>query len=68
VHLAHVGAPLLGDARYGGPRQVGELAIPRVLLHAARLELPHPVTRERVHLETPLAADLQAFWDACAPA
>ncbi len=24
VHLAHLGAPLLGDARYGGPRRVGE--------------------------------------------
>ena len=24
VHLAHLGAPLLGDARYGGPRMVGD--------------------------------------------
>jgi 23S rRNA pseudouridine1911/1915/1917 synthase len=58
VHLAHLGAPLLGDARYGGPRRVGEVAIPRVLLHARRLELEHPVTRERLVLEAAVPPDL----------
>ena len=42
VHLASLGAPLLGDARYGGPRRVGEVAIARVMLHARRLVLPTP--------------------------
>jgi len=41
------------------------LRLPRQALHAWRLELPHPVTRERVAFEAPLAADLQAFWDGC---
>ena len=58
VHLASVGAPILGDPRYGGARRVGELAIPRVLLHARRLELDHPATGVRLVLEAPVPEDL----------
>jgi len=60
VHLAHLGAPLLGDARYGGPRRVGEVAIPRVMLHARRLELPHPATGAQLVLEAPVPEDFAA--------
>jgi len=59
VHLAALGAPLLGDARYGGPRRVGEVAIPRVMLHAARLELDHPATGARMVLEAPVPEDFR---------
>ncbi len=57
VHLAHLGAPLLGDARYRGPRRVGEVAIPRVMLHAARLEIAHPVTGARLSFGAPIPED-----------
>jgi 23S rRNA pseudouridine1911/1915/1917 synthase len=60
VHLAHLGAPILGDPRYGGARRVGEVAIPRVLLHARRLELDHPTTRARLVFEAPVPEDLAA--------
>jgi 23S rRNA pseudouridine1911/1915/1917 synthase len=60
VHLAHLGAPLLGDARYGGPRRVGEVAVPRVMLHARRLALAHPATGARLVLEAPLPEDFLA--------
>jgi 23S rRNA pseudouridine1911/1915/1917 synthase len=60
VHLAARGAPLLGDARYGGPRRVGELAVPRVMLHALRLELPHPVTGARLVFEAAVPEDFRA--------
>jgi 23S rRNA pseudouridine1911/1915/1917 synthase len=60
VHLAHLGAPLLGDARYGGPRRVGEVAVPRVMLHARRLVLAHPATGARLVLEAPLPEDFLA--------
>jgi 23S rRNA pseudouridine1911/1915/1917 synthase len=60
VHLAHLGASLLGDPRYGGPRRVGELPIPRVMLHAARLELPHPVTGAPMAFEAPVPGDFAA--------
>jgi 23S rRNA pseudouridine1911/1915/1917 synthase len=60
VHLAHLGAPLLGDARYGGPRRVGEVEIPRVMLHARRLELAHPVTGAPLAFEAPVPEDFRA--------
>ena len=41
VHLQALGHPLLGDALYA-PTPVQQLA-PRLLLHASRLELHHPV-------------------------
>lgn len=62
AHLAALGAPLLGDARYGGPRMVGALPVPRVMLHARRLELPHPATGERVAFEAAVPED---FREAC---
>jgi len=60
VHLAHLGAPLLGDARYGGPRRVGEVAVPRVMLHARRLAIAHPVTGAPLVLEAPEPEDFLA--------
>ena len=68
VHLAHLGAPLLGDARYGGPRRVGELPVPRVMLHARRLELLHPATGARLVLEAPVPEDFAAVERALLPA
>ena len=43
-----------------GARRVGEIAIPRVLLHARRLELDHPATGARLVLEAPVPEDLAA--------
>jgi 23S rRNA pseudouridine1911/1915/1917 synthase len=59
VHLAHLGAPLLGDPKYGGPRMVGSLGVPRVMLHAARLELPHPVSGAPLVFTAPVPADFR---------
>jgi 23S rRNA pseudouridine1911/1915/1917 synthase len=64
VHLAHLGAPLLGDARYGGPRRIGEVAIPRVMLHARRLELAHPTTGAAMRFEAPVPEDFAAVEQA----
>jgi 23S rRNA pseudouridine1911/1915/1917 synthase len=60
VHLAHLGAPLLGDPRYGGPRRVGEVAVPRVMLHARALRVAHPVTGAPLALEAPVPEDFLA--------
>jgi len=61
VHLAHLGAPLLGDPKYGGPRMVGAVSVPRVMLHARRLELAHPATGVKVTFEAPVPEDFQAL-------
>ncbi len=47
VHLAELGLPLAGDARYGGPRALTlpdgrRLELSRPLLHALALRLRHP--------------------------
>ncbi len=49
VHVAAIGHPVLGDKRYGGAR--GILPVGRPMLHAWRISLEHPVTRERVNVE-----------------
>jgi RluA family pseudouridine synthase len=57
VHLAHIGRPIAGDARYGGALVVGGHAIPRLMLHAAALRFPHPSGGE-TRLLAPIPADM----------
>lgn len=54
VHLMSLGCPILGDALYGE----GQASAPRLMLHAAKLELPHPEGRILV-LEAPLPEDFR---------
>jgi RluA family pseudouridine synthase len=56
IHLAKAGMPILGDRRYGGDTA----AAARVLLHAARLALRHPLTDAPWSVESPLPADFRA--------
>ncbi len=58
VHLSAVGHPVVGDGQYGGIRS--PIDSPRPFLHAAGLELVHPVTRRPLTFASPLPADLQA--------
>ena len=67
VHLASLGCPLVGDARYGGPRALtrkdgARLEAVRPLLHALAVRLPHPAGGE-LSVRAPEPADLLA---ACA--
>ncbi len=71
MHFAHRRHPLVGDPVYGG-----RLALPagaseavrdalrsfrRQALHAARLELRHPVTGEDLSFEVPPPGDFEAL-------
>jgi 23S rRNA pseudouridine955/2504/2580 synthase len=62
AHLAHVGAPLLGDHEYGDRarnRHAAEaLGLTRQWLHAARLQFKHPMTGQELDLKAPLWPDL----------
>jgi tRNA pseudouridine32 synthase/23S rRNA pseudouridine746 synthase len=42
AHMAAVGRPIAGDGKYGGLYRVGGAEIPRLLLHAAKLDVPYP--------------------------
>jgi len=61
VHLAAIGLPIVGDPLYGNGEATLAPLLARQALHAARLALTHPVTREPLVLEAPLPADLLAL-------
>lgn len=58
VHLWHLGMPIVGDPLYLTENESGECqtlgvdAAP-MMLHAMRLELDHPLKRERITFESP---------------
>ena len=57
VHMASIGRPIAGDARYGGALVLGGHAVPRLMLHAAALRFPHPSGGEK-RIEAPPPADM----------
>lgn len=58
VHLAHLGAPILGDAVYGRT----SAAIPRQALHAFRLTLPHPRDHQAITFVAQVPPDMVQAW------
>jgi 23S rRNA pseudouridine1911/1915/1917 synthase len=68
VHLASLGAPVLGDGLYGAGSPapavraaIGQAGLARQALHAAVLGFRHPVTGAALRFETPLPADMAAL-------
>jgi len=59
VHMAAIGHPVVGDARYGTPDK--RLGSGRFYLHAYKLGLTHPTTGERMEFTSPLPEDLDAY-------
>jgi 23S rRNA pseudouridine1911/1915/1917 synthase len=57
VHLAAIDLPVVGDRVYGVP----DKALERQFLHANRLAFEHPVTGNRLDVESPLPEDLAAY-------
>ncbi len=50
VHLGELGCPVAGDEKYGAKHGFAR----RIALHAYRLVFTHPVTDERITLESPI--------------
>lgn len=61
VHLAAIGHPVAGDARYGGDRPA--LTLGRPYLHARFLRFVHPVTGKDIECSSPLPRELVSFRD-----
>jgi 23S rRNA pseudouridine1911/1915/1917 synthase len=55
VHLAARGWPIVGDPVYGG---LETPPFPRQALHAWRVVLTHPVSREPLRIDAPIPRDL----------
>lgn len=62
VHLAHLGHPILGDARYGVAGH-----FPRQALHAHRLGFEHPRTGRWVEFVSPLPEDFKNGMEKLSP-
>jgi len=77
VHFSSIRHPLVGDKIYGGDEELflkyyddaltaedhDRLLLPRQALHSTRLALDHPITGERLVIESPLPEDLREFLD-----
>ncbi len=58
IHLAHIGYPIVGDIKYGGPE------FSRLCLHAARIRINHPTTGVVVEFASPVPAEME-FSNVC---
>lgn len=72
VHCAAINHPIIGDALYGGKKRTQQLSamsmsqtivnqlgyIQRQMLHAWKLNIVHPVSRESLEFEAPLPRDM----------
>ncbi|MEX3629250.1 MAG: RluA family pseudouridine synthase [Burkholderia sp.] len=70
VHLAHLGLPIAGDAKYGDfalnkalARANERPSLQRMFLHAYRLKLAHPLSGETLQFDAPLPDECRRFLD-----
>lgn len=70
VHLAHLGLPIAGDAKYGDfalnkalARANAQPSLKRMFLHAHRLRVAHPLTGEALQFDAPLPDECRRFLD-----
>jgi 23S rRNA pseudouridine1911/1915/1917 synthase len=66
VHMAAIGHPVCGDARYGGGPCGERLVLTRQFLHSARLGFTHPATGGHLACESKLPVDLLRALEAAA--
>ena len=67
VHFGDSGFPLAGDTTYGyNPKKFSGLQPSRILLHAAKLHVTHPLSGELLELEASLPQDFSNFMELAA--
>ena len=62
-HALHIGQPIAGDRKYGDRdfnRQIQAIGLKRMFLHASRISIIHPISKQQVMFESELPADLTA--------
>ena len=65
VHLTAIDHQVIGDRIYGA--KTTKASSPRTFLHASHVSFTHPESGEKVHVESPLAIDLQEVLDSLEP-
>jgi 23S rRNA pseudouridine1911/1915/1917 synthase len=70
AHLSDINHPIVGDALYGGQRELSnkniikeKLGLKSQALHAESLEFDHPITQEKLSFTAPMPKDIQAILD-----
>lgn len=68
VHLQHLGFPIIGDSIYGKKPKKGlwdetVYTFQRQALHAYSLTFIHPITKEHLSFQAPLANDMEQLLD-----
>ena len=59
VHMNDLGCPIIGDKKYGAKSD----PIRRMGLHASKLELIHPITKEKLVLEAKIPLEFYKIFD-----
>ena len=60
IHFSEAGHPLLGERKYAFAQDYS-LKFRRTVLHAASLELTHPVSQRKISVESTLPKDMKKF-------
>ncbi len=66
-HLKHLSHPIIGDARYGKGNYnryfASELNSGRLLLHAVKLQIKHPITGQALNIKAPLEGNMAELFE-----
>ncbi len=62
AHMAHIGHPIMGDAKYQGTAELPEAVPDRLHLHARRIVFPHPRGGKVVDVSAPLPKFMRKSW------
>lgn len=62
VHAAAMGAPIVGDGKYGGPAAKIEGVSPKLHLFCQSMTFPHPRTGRKMTLTAPLQGHMLETW------
>lgn len=60
VHMASIHHPVLGDKTYGGHKKI---TISRQLLHAWKVTIVHPSTRDEMSFTAPMPDDIKQYYN-----
>lgn len=63
IHLAENGCPIVGETVYVRDFRGPLLPAPRLMLHAWRLALRHPMGGQELRLEDAMPGDMAGWWD-----
>lgn len=63
VHMSEMGFPVIGDKIYGNKRLEMKDSPERHLLHAWRLKIDHPITKEELVFTAPIPEDFSSVAD-----